>query len=182
MGFVRVKASTIPMVADDDCIIPVKREDIISAVKGLSRVSKKSLNQLRSLTIFTAPDISSIPYIKREKPISERPMLRLLCVLPKKFIATPKKEIKGTQILGLSMVKSKPVRLIIQALRVVPTFEPKITPNVFSKGSKPEFTRPTSITVSVEEEWRRAVMALPKMKPSLNTTLRWAVKNEKKAR
>ena len=56
---------------------------------------------------------------------------------------------------------SIPDRDKIQAVRVVPTLEPMITPTVCPSSMIPEFTRPTSITVMAEEDWMAIVMPAP---------------------
>ena len=64
----------------------------------------------------------------------------------------------GEKFLGFKSSKKKfpppsiPARDKIQAVRVVPMFEPKITPTVCSRAIMPEFTRPTSITVRADDD------------------------------
>ena len=45
-----------------------------------------------------------------------------------------------------------PDRQTIQLVAVVPMAEPRMTPMVCWKPMMPEFTRPTSITVTAEED------------------------------
>ena len=54
-----------------------------------------------------------------------------------------------------------PDRERIQAVRVVPTLEPMMTPTVCPSSIMPEFTRPTSITVMALEDWMAMVMPAP---------------------
>ena len=54
-----------------------------------------------------------------------------------------------------------PERDRIQAVSVVPKSEPIITQTVCSISMMPELTRPTSITVSAEEDWMAIVTTAP---------------------
>src|SRR5699024_9162291 len=49
----------------------------------------------------------------------------------------------------------------IHAVIVVPIFEPMITPMLCLSVMIPEFTSPTSITVTAEDDWMAAVMPSP---------------------
>ena len=76
----------------------------------------------------------------------------------------------GVKELGLSswtkkLPLSSPVRLRIQAVTVVPTLAPMITPMAWRRESRPEFTKPTTITVVAEELWITAVTPMPVRKP-----------------
>ena len=55
----------------------------------------------------------------------------------------------------------KPDREKIHGVRVVPMFEPMMTPMVCPRVIMPELTRPTSITVMAEEDWMAMVMIMP---------------------
>ena len=57
---------------------------------------------------------------------------------------------------------SIPERLRIHAVRVVPMLEPMMTPTVWASSMMPEFTSPTSITVSADEDWIAIVTIAPK--------------------
>ena len=61
---------------------------------------------------------------------------------------------------------SSPVRLKIQAVTVVPTLAPIITLMACPRDSRPEFTKPTTITVVAEELWITAVTPRPVRNPS----------------
>ena len=57
---------------------------------------------------------------------------------------------------------STPVRLKSQAVTVVPTFAPRITPTAWESFIIPEFTNPTTITVVADEDWITAVTPAPR--------------------
>ena len=76
----------------------------------------------------------------------------------------------GVKELGLSSLTKKlplssPVRLRIQEVTVVPTLAPIITPMACRRESRPELTKPTTITVVAEELWITAVTPIPVRKP-----------------
>lgn len=50
-----------------------------------------------------------------------------------------------------TLLLDTPIRLMIQAVTVVPILDPMITPTVFPMSMIPELTKPTSITVTAEE-------------------------------
>ena len=56
---------------------------------------------------------------------------------------------------------SIPLKDKIQAVRVVPRSDPKITPTVCSSSMMPEFTKPTSITVIADEDCMAIVIMVP---------------------
>ena len=59
-----------------------------------------------------------------------------------------------------------PIRLISQAVTVVPIFDPMMTPTVLAIRIRPELTRPTSITVTAEELCTAMVTTQPKTRPA----------------
>ena len=59
------------------------------------------------------------------------------------------------------LLLSRPARERIQAVMVVPMLEPMITPMDWLRVMTPELTRPTSITVTAEEDWMATVMPTP---------------------
>ena len=83
---------------------------------------------------------------------------------------TPMRARIGVNDVGLSswmkkLPPSKPVRLRIQAVTVVPTLAPMMTPMAWRRESRPEFTKPTTMTVVAEELWMTAVTPRPVRKP-----------------
>ena len=58
-----------------------------------------------------------------------------------------------------------PTRLMIQAVMVVPILEPMMMPTVLLIFMSPEFTRPTSMTVTAEELCMAMVMTQPIRSP-----------------
>ena len=49
----------------------------------------------------------------------------------------------------------------IQPVIVVPTFAPMMTPMAWCRSIRPEFTRPMTITVVMEDDWTRHVTPVP---------------------
>ena len=116
-----------------------------------------------------APAITCIPNINTEKPIRIVPIFFLLFVFAAIIIITPTKARIGVKDSGFKSLRnifdaSSPVKLKIQAVIVVPTLAPIITPTVCDKLIIPEFTRPTSITVTAEDDWITAVIKAPNAK------------------
>ena len=64
-----------------------------------------------------------------------------------------------------------PVRDKIQAVSVVPTLEPMRTPMVWPSSMTPEFTNPTSITVTADEDWMAMVMPAPRSSPLMGLSV-----------
>ena len=144
----------------------MKSVETISAKIGDLRFDRSNLKKSKSLITLIAPLISSIPYIKIEKPTKICPNICLFGCRDIKIRHIPAKDKRGVKVLGLIRVRIGPLslipeRLIIQAVSVVPTFEPIIIPNGLSKLKTPELTRPTSITVTVDEDCSIAVIPAP---------------------
>ena len=81
-------------------------------------------------------------------------------------MTTPTRATTGENTSGFSSCiqrtsLSMPDRERIQAVSVVPTLEPMMTPTVWPSSMMPELTRPTSITVIAEEDWMAMVMPAP---------------------
>ena len=85
--------------------------------------------------------------------ISKNPIMPIRATIGAKFSGLSRE----MKILSLSM----PAKLKIHAVRVVPIFEPIMTPTVPSRVIIPELTSPTSITVTAEEDCTATVMATP---------------------
>ena len=97
-------------------------------------------------------------------------MSRRRCRLDPMMSRIPARAKRGEKFSGLSMFKrtlslSMPVRERIHAVSVVPMLEPIKTPMVCPSSMTPEFTRPTSITVTAEEDWMAMVMPAPRSRP-----------------
>ena len=58
-----------------------------------------------------------------------------------------------------------PLKLRIQAVSVVPIFEPIMIPTVCASAIIPEFTNPTNITVNAEEDCIAIVITAPNINP-----------------
>ena len=105
----------------------------------------------------TAADIVSMPNISTEKPRSITPISRFLPDFAPIYSRIPMSERMGVKEEGLSIsiyhaFPSSPERLSTQDVIVVPTFAPMITLIACESVSKPELTKPTTITVVAEED------------------------------
>ena len=83
---------------------------------------------------------------------------------------TPMRATTGAKFSGLRSWRkrallSMPERARIQAVRVVPTLEPMMTPRVCPSSMIPELTRPTSMTVTAEDDCMAMVMPAPRRRP-----------------
>ena len=110
--------------------------------------------------------IISMPVISTAKPTRMVPAPLVRLFLADMVMMMPASAATGEKTSGLSsfsqtLSPSMPDRERIQAVRVVPTLEPMMTPTVCPSSMMPEFTRPTSITVMAEEDWMAMVMPAP---------------------
>ena len=106
---------------------------------------------------FTAPLISFMPYIRTANPIRMLPMSFFFCFLEAMIRRIPikantREKFSGFSSLIKALSDSTPTRVKIQAVMVVPMLEPMMTPIVWLIDIIPEFTRPTSITVTAEDD------------------------------
>ena len=152
-------ACKIPTDAAEDWMMPVKAAPTSTPRKGLVKAVIRPENPGISASGATAPLMSSMPYIRMEKPIMTRPTSRRRCFFEPMISRMPASASKGEKFLGLSL--SIPVRDSSHAVSVVPILEPIITPMVCRSSITPEFTRPTSITVIAEEDWMAMVIPAP---------------------
>ena len=165
---------------DSACRMPMEAAELwMSAVKSVpARMPKagllKSVRMLVNWLLFasgeTASLMSSMPYIKTAKPSSASPVFCFFEVLHARSMTAPMSARTGVKDVGFkrrSSVESllMPERLKIQAVSVVPMFEPMMTPIVCSSSMIPEFTKPTSMTVNAEEDWIAIVMTQPSVIP-----------------
>ena len=159
-------ACKIPTDAAEDWMIPVKAAPTSTPRKGLVKAVIRPENPGISASGATAPLMSSMPYIRMEKPIMTRPTSRRRCFFEPMISRMPASASKGEKFLGLRRLTKKlslsiPVRDSSHAVSVVPILEPIITPMVCRSSITPEFTRPTSITVIAEEDWMAIVIPAP---------------------
>ena len=124
---------------------------------GLLNKVKMFTNIGESVSGLTAPLIIFMPYIKmanpkRMPPISRR--LPLLGIISKMAPNTAKisEKLSGFNNRMMKLSPSKPVKLRIHDVTVVPMLEPMMTPMAWDNCMMPEFTKPTSITVTAEED------------------------------
>ena len=103
-------------------------------------------------------DINPMPDIKIENPSKNVPIgfLREILLFVLISIITPTNANIGVNDSGFNIRKKKfvlwmPDKLKIHDVTVVPTFEPIIIATVCDNFIMPEFTKPTSITVTADE-------------------------------
>ena len=153
----RARAWRMPTEAAEDWMTPVNTAPTRTPTRGFSKAVRILLNSGISARGATAFFISSMPYIRMEKPTMMRPTSRCFCFFPPMMRMTPMRAMAGEKFSGFSRLiqtfsLSRPVRDRIHAVRVVPMLEPMMTPMVWPSSMTPEFTRPTSITVTAEED------------------------------
>ena len=126
-------------------------------ITGLLKVSISDVK----FSFSASPDIESLimvmPIIRTEKPISIPPMFFLFSFLESRSIKTLTIAITGENDDGFSSVIKILSPLIcvkdkIHAVTVVPILAPIITPIARESCIIPEFTKPTTITVTAEED------------------------------
>ena len=167
-------------VADRACKIPTEAEELwMMAVRiapaatprtGLRNMSRMLRNSGTSCSPATALLMVCMPNIRTAKPRRIVPVSFFLSFLAVMVRITPMRARMGVNEVGLSswmkkLPPSRPVRLRIQAVTVVPTLAPMITPMAWRRESRPEFTKPTTMTVVAEELWMTAVTPRPVKKP-----------------
>ena len=159
-------ACKIPTEAAEDWMMPVKAAPTRTPSRGLVKAVIRSVNSGISASGATAPLISSMPYMRMEKPIITRPTSRRRCFLEPIISRMPASASRGEKFLGFRKLTKKlslsmPVRDSSHAVSVVPMLDPMMTPMVCPSSITPEFTRPTSITVMAEEDWMAMVIPAP---------------------
>ena len=160
----------MPTEAAEDWMTPVNTAPTATPSRGLRKAvsrSEKPGSSARGLTEFF---IISMPDIKMAKPMRMRPTSRRRWRLDPMMSRMPARAKRGEKFSGFRRFKntlslSMPVRDRIHAVSVVPTLEPMMTPMVWPSSMTPEFTRPTSITVTAEEDWTAMVMPAPRSRP-----------------
>ena len=147
-------------------MIPVKTAPTRTPIIGFWNAVRMCVNCGESASGLTELLISVIPVIRTENPTIIRPMSLVRLCFAVMIIITPISAIIGEKDSGFSIRRktlspSIPDKLRIQAVSVVPTFEPIRTPMVWLSSMIPEFTSPTSITVNAEEDCIAIVMPIP---------------------
>ena len=113
--------------------------------------------------------ITSIPNIKIANPTSTAPTLLRLLLFDAIIKIIPTNAIIGENDSGFKSLTKKfelsiPDKLKIHAVIVVPILEPIITPIACDNFIIPELTKPTSITVTADEDCIAAVTPAPNTK------------------
>ena len=99
-----------------------------------------------------------MPYINTAKPRNIVPRSFCFSFLDTILMTTPAKARIGVKNFGLStdmiekLLLSMPVRVRIQPVIVVPTLVPRMIGNVSLNMMMLEFTRPTSMTITPEDD------------------------------
>ena len=138
-------------------MIPVNKAPTITPKIGLVNAVKTFAKSGESASGLIAFVINCIPYIKIAKPTKIEPTLRFLTLFDTIIIQIPTSAKIGEKLSGFKSCKKKlslsiPAKDKIQAVRVVPMFDPIITPIVCPKSIIPELTKPTSITVKADDD------------------------------
>ena len=81
------------------------------------------------------------------------------------IIASTREKLAGLSILINTLLPSRLTKLSSHAVMVVPILAPMMTPTDWLRAIIPELTRPTSMTVTAEEDWITAVTSAPKSIP-----------------
>ena len=125
--------------------------------RGLLNMTISCLNSSISASGDMELLISSMPNIRTAKPMQIPPIsfLRgffdvIISIMPMK--ATIGENDEGFSRLTKKLSLSMPARLRTHAVIVVPMFEPMIMPTDCPSFRIPELTRPTSMTVTAEED------------------------------
>ena len=162
----------IPIETDEDCKTAVRTAPATTPRMGFENIVINCVNSGTPLSFSVAPDIISNPNISRPKPTIIVPAVFFLS----DFVNIAK-TIPTTAIIAVSVSKLKIFiipeaspppnedRLTSHAVAVVPIFAPIITPITCESFIRPEFTKPTIITVVADEDWISAVTAAPKITP-----------------
>ena len=166
---VMAKACSTPTDAADDWMTPVNTAPTSTPRNGLLNVVSSPVNSGISASGDTAPLMSCIPYMSTAKPAMMIPTSLCFSFLLPIIIITPISAMTGEKFSGFNIEMNRlslsiPERLRIHAVRVVPMLEPMMTPTVWASSMMPEFTSPTSITVSADEDWIAIVTIAPKNK------------------
>ena len=117
-----------------------------------------------------------MPVISTANPIMMVPtpflrsLLHIYRMMPMKA-STGLKEV-GFIIWISRLSPSRPDRLRIQLVTVVPTLLPMMTPMAWCSCMMPLFTKPTTITVVALELWMTAVTTKPRKKPLMGLSVR----------
>ena len=174
-----VEKDTRP-ASENDCRIPTEAELdwMIAATRTPTRRPSIGFSNFRNRlwkadtwsSVDTASDMVIRPNIKVAKPRRMVPVSFDLLFFPLRRKMTPIKASTGVNEDGLRSLRKKlppeiPVRLRIHAVMVVPTFAPIIRLSDCCSVIRPEFTKPTTMTVVAEELWITAVTTRPVRKP-----------------
>ena len=163
---VALRACRIPTEAEEDWMTAVSaapaRTPRMGLVKTRRRLAKVSLWARGA----TAPLMVSIPAIRTAKPKRAVPASRRTLRLDPSTSRMPMRARTGVKEEGFRSFSTRlspwmPLRLRSQAVTVVPMLAPMMTPMAWRSSMRPEFTKPTTMTVVAEEDWITAVTPRP---------------------
>ena len=150
------RACSIPKDAAELWMAAVTTRPVSMPRAGFLKAVKRLTKAGESASGATEPLIRTIPYIRMAKPSRPLPSSFLLVFLASMIRMIPINARSGEKDSGFSILTKTlsldtPIKLMIQAVTVVPILDPMMTPTVLPIFISPEFTRPTSMTVTAEE-------------------------------
>ena len=173
-----LRACRIPTLALELWMTAVTSAPTSTPRMGLEKRTNSSVNQGSSSRGETASDMAVMPVIRMAKPI-RMPPAPFFFSPPNMNSRMPTKASSGLKVEGLSswirrLSPSRPVRLRIQLVTVVPTLLPMMMPMAWCSSMMPLLTKPTTITVVALELWITAVTASPSRNPLKGFSVRRA--------
>ena len=150
------RACSMPTEAAELWMIAVMTRPVRTPRMGFLNDTRILAKAGESASGSTDPLMRSIPYMRMANPTRPLPRSFLFSRFDTMIRIIPINASNGEKESGFSILikilsLEIPIRLMIQAVIVVPIFEPMITPTVLLRSMMPELTRPTSMTVTAEE-------------------------------
>ena len=126
-------------------------------MRGLEKDTMSRENHASSRRNFMEPLISSMPVMSAIKPRKMVPIFLLFSDFVNIKRIMPMVPSRGANVEGFStctrkLSPSRPLKERIQAVTVVPTLLPMMTPTACFKVMMPELTKPTTMTVVADED------------------------------
>ena len=155
----------IPVAADEDWIIAVKRMPNSTSKSGRCMISYWNTRDNCMLSVESAPpmaiSMTSIPMKSMPKPMRKGAILFNFSLSVVKMMRTPMNERAANTELMLNPPLLSPEMAKRKAVKVVPTFAPKMNPapcftvTIFACAS------PTVMMEVADEDWTRTVEPIP---------------------
>ena len=157
----------MPTDAAELWMMPVNSAPTRTPRSGLRKAVSRLANSGISARGLTALLMNFMPYISTAKPTKIEPMsLRLgfldIMMRTEPTMAKIREKFSGFRSFSHTLSVSSPTSESSQAVSVVPMLEPIMTPGVCAMFIRPELTRPTSMTVTAEDDWTATVMPAPR--------------------